>query len=442
MNKLSGILHKIPDEGLLVFGEVGEFWTDRARFSSGQALVAPPVYQTEAISGYLGERVGGGCKGLFLAWGLSRLSGQRKVAEKLLTALEDAGGFFAVEAIGGELPPAERNHYRFLELITGGSPLPKNRLLALLKTLGLTQARAVEFHRFGETLGEKELKAFRDWIETRLGSISSAEAERLLTDIRAEGLAPSPFLLIHAQKRGSRQSAVPVKSSVKLNIDSLQRKILDDGAAALGEEELLSAALGCDTETSRRILQQYGGKALLREKHSRNFAEEAGIDELQAAHLLALLELGKRFYSPAAVEALELHSPSEAAEYLEDMRLLKREHLRCLYLDLRGRLIWDEVVAIGTLSKALVSPREIIGPALEHSATGIIIAHNHLSDIAEPSPEDREMTALVENAAEMMNLDLWDHIIITKEGYYSFNEAGEIKASSRGFRRKAGGNAK
>jgi DNA repair protein RadC len=57
----------------------------------------------------------------------------------------------------------------------------------------------------------------------------------------------------------------------------------------------------------------------------------------------------------------------------------------------------------------------------------LIIAHNHLSSIPEPSSEDVEMTAILENAAELMKIDLWDHIIVTTDGYYSFNEAGRIK---------------
>jgi DNA repair protein RadC len=124
-----------------------------------------------------------------------------------------------------------------------------------------------------------------------------------------------------------------------------------------------------------------------------------------------------------------IHSPQEAYEYLSDMKDLRREHLRGLYLNIKGKLIWDEVISIGTLSKALVTPREILAPAIERGASGIIVAHNHLSGVAEPSSEDLEMTIQIENAAELMKLDLWDHIIITQNGYYSFNEAGKIKCA-------------
>jgi DNA repair protein RadC len=113
------------------------------------------------------------------------------------------------------------------------------------------------------------------------------------------------------------------------------------------------------------------------------------------------------------------------------MKSLKREHLRGLYLNPQGTVIWDEVIAIGSLSKALVSAREIIAPALEHNASGIILAHNHLSGIAEPSIEDSEMTLQIENAMELMKIDLWDHIIIADDNYYSFNEAGKLKLKDK-----------
>jgi DNA repair protein RadC len=113
--------------------------------------------------------------------------------------------------------------------------------------------------------------------------------------------------------------------------------------------------------------------------------------------------------------------------YLSEMRVLKKEQIRALYLNENGAVIWDEVAAIGKLSQAMVSPRDLLAPALEHSAAGIIIAHNHPTGSANPSNEDVELTVRLENAAELLNIDLWDHIVISQEGYYSFNEAGSIK---------------
>ena len=216
------------------------------------------------------------------------------------------------------------------------------------------------------------------------------------------------------------------KSAALAKIEDLRREIFQFGTGKIDDAGLLSIALDCDIETCEKILRQYGGKSLLKEKNIDKLSAEIGIEDVKTINLTAILELGRRLFA-AQDDKVVITSPEEAVKILDDMRELRREQLRGLYLDNRGRLVWDEVIAIGSLNKALAPPREILAPALEHDATGIIIAHNHPSGIAEPSGSDEEITDLIESAANLMKINLWDHIIITKDGYYSFNKAGKIK---------------
>ncbi len=104
----------------------------------------------------------------------------------------------------------------------------------------------------------------------------------------------------------------------------------------------------------------------------------------------------------------------------------KREMLRLLFLNKKNELIADEIQQTGTIDHTHVYVREVIGRALELGATALILVHNHPSGRSEPSPDDVEMTNDVIDAAKPLNIKIHDHVIISKNGYYSFKNDGMI----------------
>lgn len=122
-----------------------------------------------------------------------------------------------------------------------------------------------------------------------------------------------------------------------------------------------------------------------------------------------------------------ISKPSDVFQYLKTMRSLKKEHLHGLYLDCRNRVIYDEVISIGTLTSNIVHPREVFRPAIEHSAAAVIVAHNHPSGDPHPSEEDIKATGRLKEAGKILSIPLLDHVIIADEGYYSLQEQGELK---------------
>lgn len=101
------------------------------------------------------------------------------------------------------------------------------------------------------------------------------------------------------------------------------------------------------------------------------------------------------------------------------MAFLEREEFRVLFLDKKNMLISDEVHGIGTVDQAAVYPREIIRRALELSASGIILAHNHPSGDPEPSTDDIYLTHQIIAVAKLINVEVHDHIIIGRHGHIS-----------------------
>jgi DNA repair protein RadC len=109
-----------------------------------------------------------------------------------------------------------------------------------------------------------------------------------------------------------------------------------------------------------------------------------------------------------------------------DMRALRREQFRGLYLNNRQKLVADEIISIGTLTNAILHPREVFRPALTHHAVCLILVHNHPSGDPEPSPEDIEMTRRLQRAGQILGIELLDHVIIAADSWFSMKNANLI----------------
>ena len=135
-------------------------------------------------------------------------------------------------------------------------------------------------------------------------------------------------------------------------------------------------------------------------------------------------ENGSRYYrikdNPIITNA------SSAYEYLEPYRHQDREHFIAITLDGASRVIDTHIISIGTLNQSLVHPREVFYPAIKDRAVAIIIAHNHPSGQLSHSRADRQVTTRLKDAGKLIGIVIIDHIILTTDGYYSFQDEGEI----------------
>ena len=119
-----------------------------------------------------------------------------------------------------------------------------------------------------------------------------------------------------------------------------------------------------------------------------------------------------------------LNGPRLAFRQVRHLTRAKKEHLVGLYLDAQNGLLHRETISIGSLNTTRTHPREILYPALVHLALGFILAHNHPSGCLDPSQEDIEFTRAVQRAADLMGIELYDHLIVAGEGYTSMRERG------------------
>lgn len=144
-----------------------------------------------------------------------------------------------------------------------------------------------------------------------------------------------------------------------------------------------------------------------------------GMGEAKAGALLAGLELGRRTMVP---RGRPITDPEDATPHLLWMLNERKEHFHALYLNTRRHLIASETISIGTLDTSLVHPREVFRPALTHSASAVLVAHNHPSGDPEPSIEDMILTRRLDQAATLLGFSFLDHLIVAKRGVVSLRE--------------------
>ena len=110
---------------------------------------------------------------------------------------------------------------------------------------------------------------------------------------------------------------------------------------------------------------------------------------------------------------------------LEDKIEQEKEHYYVMHLNIRNQVMMVELVTVGTLSSSLVHPRETFRRAVIADSYSIIIAHNHPSGEVDPSDEDTKVTKLIFEAGNLLGITMVDHIIFTKDTYFSFRKNGK-----------------
>ena len=110
-----------------------------------------------------------------------------------------------------------------------------------------------------------------------------------------------------------------------------------------------------------------------------------------------------------------------------ELREKKQEYFLTLTLDGAARLIQKRTVFIGTLNKSIVHPREVFADAISDRAAGIVFVHNHPSGNTEPSEEDFPITERLVEVARVVGIEVVDHIIVGRDGHFSFQTEGLLK---------------
>ena len=197
-----------------------------------------------------------------------------------------------------------------------------------------------------------------------------------------------------------------------------RQRLLRSGGDALSDPEVLSLVLGpgcrgvCTLELAREILEETSGLPGL-VGISAEALQRRGLGQAKAASVLASLELARRLARAEVPERQLMDRPAEVVRYLVlRYGLRDQEVMGALFLDARHRLVGEEEVFRGALSRAAVEPRQLIARAMGRAAAGLLIFHTHPSGDPSPSPEDVRFTRRMDEACEVVGLQLLDHLIL------------------------------
>ncbi len=210
-----------------------------------------------------------------------------------------------------------------------------------------------------------------------------------------------------------------------------RERLLQHGPEALSDAELLAIVLrtGVSGKTAvdlaRTLLARFGGLRGLLTVDQGAFCEAPGLGPAKYALVRAVLEMGRRHLGESLRRETVLSSSLVTRRYLTAaFRDRPREVFACLFLDVRHRLLVEEVLFEGTIDAAAVYPREVVKRALLHNAAAIIFVHNHPSGHAEPSLADRDLTARLAAALGLIGVRVVDHLVVGDGHIVSFKERG------------------
>lgn len=210
-----------------------------------------------------------------------------------------------------------------------------------------------------------------------------------------------------------------------------RERLLNQGAAALSDAELLAIFLRTGSarhsaiDMARQMINQFGGLINLLNANQQDLLDCHGMGTAKVAHLMAALELGRRYVGQQLQQQSQLNEPALVKQYFaQQLRYEPREVFAAMFLDSQLRLIQFEKIFYGSMTQCSVHIREIIRLAMSHRAVNLIVAHNHPDAPASPSNADRQLTRQLAQACQLLEVHLIDHVIVGQDHILSFAEEG------------------
>lgn len=203
------------------------------------------------------------------------------------------------------------------------------------------------------------------------------------------------------------------------------------GAGALSNAELLAITLGSGVRgqsvlnLAQALLAKHGGLMGLARASFADLCAEHGVGPAKATQLKAALELGPRLLVESPDARPQITSPADAANLvLLEMSLLEKEEVRVITLDTRNRVLNISTVYVGSLNTSVVRVSELFREAVNKNAAAVIVVHNHPSGDPTPSPEDVNLTEMLVQGGQILDVEVLDHLIIGQGRFVSLKERG------------------
>ncbi|MEO9869961.1 RadC family protein [Ekhidna sp.] len=216
--------------------------------------------------------------------------------------------------------------------------------------------------------------------------------------------------------------------------DRPREKLLLKGKSALSEAELIAILIGSGNkdqtavELAQHILNQCENNlSSLARLSVKDLQKFKGIGGAKAISIVAALEVGRRRKEVEPSKRVKIKASKDAYNLLKgDLMDLNHEEFWLILLKRNNEVIKKEMISRGGVSGTVVDAKIIFKRALEETASGIILAHNHPSGNLKASTEDINLTNRLKQAGNSLDITVLDHLILTNEGFFSFADEGQL----------------
>jgi len=199
------------------------------------------------------------------------------------------------------------------------------------------------------------------------------------------------------------------------------------GPAALSSSELLAILIGTphQLQDAANLLAAFEGLQGLGRASLPELQQQPGIGAATAARIKAAFELGRRLLSERPPDRCQIRSPADAAHLLmAEMGLLEQEQMRTILLDTRNRVVAVPTIYVGSVNTTMIRVSELFREAIRRNCPALIAVHNHPSGDVSPSPEDISVTKQLVEAGKLMDIEVLDHLIVSRTAFISLKERG------------------
>ena len=211
-----------------------------------------------------------------------------------------------------------------------------------------------------------------------------------------------------------------------------REKLLRQGAGSLSDVELLALFLRTGVQghnvfaLAHELLKRFGGFAGLVHTSVEQLQTVHGLGgDAKRAQIAGVLEMARRALTQQLQQGEIMNSPQVVKQFLQlELAHLKHEVFAVLFLDSQNRLLSYQPMFRGSLTQTMVYPREIAKAALAIDADGVVLAHNHPSGQVRPSPADIRLTRSLQDALNLIDVRVRDHIIVSQGAFLSMAEEG------------------
>lgn len=214
----------------------------------------------------------------------------------------------------------------------------------------------------------------------------------------------------------------------------LRERYAKNGYEALQDYEIIELLLTfvkqrVDTKPlAKQLIKKYGTIEEILKADIKDLKETEGVGDITAVFLNFIGDIAAcSFKDKAEKQKISFRNKNQLISYLRnDIGFSKNEEFKVLFLNSVNEIIETEILFTGTIDKSVVYPRKILERALCHNARSIVFVHNHPSGNVSPSQKDIELTEEMKKFFKIVDINVLDHIIITKNSHFSFLEEGII----------------